>query len=101
VKIGLSLNHAMGYGVPVVTFDDPARHSPEFEALEPGSNGLVATHGDVRALAANAAQLLLDGDLAARLGRHASDTMRARYSMGAMVNGFLDAVRSADARRAR
>lgn len=101
VKIGLSLNHAMGYGVPVVAFDDPARHSPEFEALEHGSNGLVAAHGDVRALAANAAQLLLDGELAARLGRQARRTMLAGYSMDAMVGGFLDAVRRADASRRR
>ena len=101
VKIGLSLNHAMGYGVPVVTFDDPARHSPEFEALEHGSNGMVAAHGDVRGLAANAARLLLDPELAARLGRRASATMRTGYSMDAMVNGFLDAVRTADASRSR
>jgi glycosyltransferase involved in cell wall biosynthesis len=101
MKIGLSLNHAMGYGVPVVAFDDPGRHSPEFEALEHGSNGMVAAHGDVRELAVNAAQLLLDADLAARLGRQARHAMRARYSLDAMVDGFLDAVRRADASRSR
>jgi glycosyltransferase involved in cell wall biosynthesis len=95
VKVGLSLNHAMAYGVPVVTFDDAARHSPEFEALEHQANGLVARHGDVRALAAEAARLLVDDGLAARLGRGAIETMRTRYSLDAMVAGFLAAVDAA------
>jgi glycosyltransferase involved in cell wall biosynthesis len=95
VKVGLSLNHAMAYGVPVVTFDDAARHSPEFEALEHQANGLVARHGDVRALAAEAARLLVDDGLAARLGRGAIETMRTRYSLDGMVAGFLAAVAAA------
>jgi len=99
VKIGLSLNHAMAYGVPVITFDDAARHSPEFEALEHRVNGLVAPHGDLRALAAEAARLLVDHDLAAGLGRRAMETMRARYSLDGMVAGFLAAVEAAMASR--
>jgi glycosyltransferase involved in cell wall biosynthesis len=95
VKIGLSLNHAMAYGVPVVTFDDAARHSPEFEALAHEANGLVARPGDVRALAAEAARLLVDDRLAARLGRGAMETMRTRYSLDGMVAGFLAAVDAA------
>jgi glycosyltransferase involved in cell wall biosynthesis len=98
-KIGLSLNHAMEYGVPVVTFDDAGRHCPEFEALQHGANGLVATHGDIQGLAVNAARILLDGDLASRLGCEARRTMRARYSIEDMVTGFVDAVRRAHVNR--
>jgi glycosyltransferase involved in cell wall biosynthesis len=101
VKIGLSLNHAMSYGVPVVTFDDASRHSPEFEALEHGVNGMVAANGDGRALASSAGRILLDGELAARLGRGAKETMRARYSLDGMVDGFLAAVRKAQEQRGR
>jgi glycosyltransferase involved in cell wall biosynthesis len=37
--IGLTAMHAMAYGTPVITCDDPARHGPEFEAIIPGKTG--------------------------------------------------------------
>jgi glycosyltransferase involved in cell wall biosynthesis len=101
VKIGLTLNHAMSYGVPVVTFDDASRHSPEFEALEHGVNGMLAPNGDSRALAASARQILLDGELGAKLGCGARETMRTGYSLDRMIDGFLGAVRKAQERRGR
>jgi glycosyltransferase involved in cell wall biosynthesis len=92
IKIGLSLNHAMGYGVPVATFDDPARHSPEFEALENAVNGIAATRGALGELAHHAAKVLVDDGLAARLGRGALDTMRAKYGLQHMADGFVAAI---------
>jgi glycosyltransferase involved in cell wall biosynthesis len=103
-RIGLSLNHAMMYGVPVATFDDAATHSPEFEALRDGVNGVAVPTGDVLALARRAADVLRHHALAADLGRRARETMRASYTMDAMVEGFLAATRRAHAasmRRAR
>jgi glycosyltransferase involved in cell wall biosynthesis len=94
-RLGLSLNHAMTYGVPVVTFDDAAHHGPEFEALRHGFNGLVAAVGDVTGLALQALRILSDDDLARRLGRGARETMRNGYRLDSMVAGFLGAVHKA------
>src|SRR5947207_4494398 len=93
--MGLSLNHAMGYGLPVVTFDAASRHGPEFEALRHGVNGMLASYGDVGQLGMQASRLLLDDDLAARLGRTAKETMDSRYRLDHMVEGFLGGVRRA------
>jgi glycosyltransferase involved in cell wall biosynthesis len=96
-RIGLSLNHAMLYGVPVATFDDAATHSPEFEALSDGVNGVAVPPGDVQELARRAANVLRNHALAADLGRRALETMTARYTMDVMVDGFLAATRRAHA----
>src|SRR5262245_4114985 len=95
VKIGLALNHAMGYGVPVATFADPAHQNPEFEALQDGVNGVLAADGDVDALARRAVEVLGDERLAARLGTGARETMHTRYALDTMVDGFLAAIRHA------
>jgi glycosyltransferase involved in cell wall biosynthesis len=100
-RIGLSLNHAMMYGVPVATFDDAATHSPEFEALRDGVNGVAVSLGDVQELARRAADVLRDHALAAHLGRRARETMTAKYTMDAMVDGFLAATRRAHAASTR
>lgn len=36
---GLSVVHALGYGVPVISNDDPQDNAPEWEAILPGVNG--------------------------------------------------------------
>jgi len=94
-KIGFSLNHGMMYGVPVATFDDATRHSPEFEALRDGVNGVAVRYGDVHGLARRVAGVLRDEALAADLGRMARETMRAKYTIDAMVDGFVAATRHA------
>ncbi len=100
-KIGLSLNHAMAYGVGVATFDAPAAHSPEFEALRDGINGVVAPAGDVAALARRVGEVLLDEELGTRLGREARETMHAHYTIEHMLDGFLAAVQCAGQASAR
>jgi glycosyltransferase involved in cell wall biosynthesis len=101
VKIGLSLNHAMTYGVPVATFDDATRHSPEFEALRDGVNGVAVPPGDMRELAGRVARVLRDEGLAADLGRRARETMRATYTIDSMVDGFVAATQRAHSAAAR
>lgn len=46
-NIGLSLNHAMAYGLPVITSDALEKQNPEIHYLEPGKNGLLYRDGDL------------------------------------------------------
>ena len=62
--IGLTLLHAFGYGLPVVTHDDAARQMPEFAAFQDGETGLAFRCGDAADLAEKLQALL--GDKALR-----------------------------------
>jgi len=50
-EIGLTCMHALGYGTPVITHDDPDFQGPEYEAIKPGYNGAFFKKGDIEDLA--------------------------------------------------
>lgn len=54
--VGLTAMHAMAYGVPVITHDQPTLQKPEFEAIFPGKTGDFFKKGDPESLA----QCILD-----------------------------------------
>lgn len=97
-NMGLSLLHAFGYGLPVVTGDDKARHGPEIEALRHEENGLFFRHGDPGSLADALARLLDEPDLRRRLARGAHRTAHEEFTIQAMVDGFEQALRFAAGR---
>lgn len=94
--MGLSLLHAFGYGLPVVTGDDLANHGPEIEALEPGVNGLLfaAGGGDdgTESLAASIDRLLRDPHLCTTLSTNALQIVSEQFTMSNMVQGFQAAI---------
>jgi glycosyltransferase involved in cell wall biosynthesis len=92
-NVGLSLLHAFGYGLPVVTSDRLAAHNPEIEAFRDGANGLLYRDGDVPSLVAALARLLAEPALADRLGVEALRTVRERFTLDNMVDGFAAAIR--------
>lgn len=92
-NIGLSILHAFGYGLPVVTGDDYKSHNPEIEALRPGENGKLYKDGDSDSLAETLRTILEDPALAKRMGEAAHATVMERFSVKAMVDGFEGAVR--------
>lgn len=47
---GLSVLHALSFGVPVITDDDFAKHGPEVEAINPGVTGSFYKMGEVGSL---------------------------------------------------
>lgn len=98
-QIGLTLHHAFGYGCPVVTYDTPDLHGPEFAALHSGENGFAIPPGDKRALAARIAELLENGEAARRMGDAARATVLREFTLDNAVDGFLGAIQSAHARR--
>ena len=79
-NIGLSILHAFGFGVPVITCDDLDLQNPEIEALEDGENGLLYRAGDSEALAISLTRLLSDKVLRDRMGRNAFRSVTELYS---------------------
>jgi glycosyltransferase involved in cell wall biosynthesis len=92
--IGLSILHAFGYGLPVITSDDIPSHNPEIEALRPGVNGLLFRHRDAAAFAGCMLEVL-DG---ARCREAWAAAARATVAppdgvcIEAMVSGFAEAI---------
>jgi len=96
--MGLSLLHAFGYGLPVVTNDRIEGHGPEVEALVPGENGLTFSQGDVRDFARALGLLLADKEQRDRMAARALQTVTERYTIERMVDGMEAAIRYAHAR---
>jgi glycosyltransferase involved in cell wall biosynthesis len=98
--IGLSLMHAFGYGVPVITTDRMDLHGPEVEILDAGRNGLFFRDGDATDLAEKVLSLLGDPARLKAMSAAAFETVDGPTgrNIPAMVAGFLEAIDFAAAR---
>ncbi|MEO0586728.1 MAG: glycosyltransferase family 4 protein [Planctomycetota bacterium] len=94
-NIGLSLLHAMGYGLPVVTSDDVASQNPEIAALEDGRNGLLYRHDDAGALAEALGKLIGDRAERDRMAAEALATVEERFNIVRTADGMEAAIRYA------
>lgn len=99
--IGLTIFHAFGYGLPVITSDGMRAHGPEFEVHQPGTNGLLFRDGDAADLALQIVSLLSDESRRRQLAKGAAATVGAPggRDIPTMVEGFADAVRAVAGRR--
>ena len=95
--IGLSIQHAFGYGLPVVTSDCLASHNPEIEALEPGINGLFYEHANPMSFASNIVELLSGNRQRNQWSTAARATVStpAGVCIEAMVGGFVQGLSAA------
>ena len=97
-NIGLSILHAMGYGLPAVTSNRRKAQNPEIEALREGENGLLFRDGDPAALADALRRLHADESLRQRLSAEALRTVREQFTLSRMVDGMMAAVRFCERR---
>lgn len=98
-NIGLSLNHAMAHGLPVITSDRIEAQNPEIEALRHEYNGLLYAHGDDAAFRKAIVRLHLGSDFRRTLADAAWNTIHGRYTITRMVDGLEAAIRYAVASR--
>jgi glycosyltransferase involved in cell wall biosynthesis len=88
--VGLGLNEAFHWGLPVVTED--GLQPPEIHYMTHGRNGFVVPDGDIAALRARILQLLRDDDLRARFAQAAREDIAREASIERMFSGFRDCV---------
>ena len=93
--IGLSLLHAFGYGVPVVTHGSADRHGPEFGAFEENLTGRTFREDDSEDLGHTITTLLKDAPARAAMKRRVQHVARHDYNVDVMVERFVQAARRA------
>lgn len=98
-NIGLSLIHALVYGVPVVTSREQRAQNPEIEAFRDGVNGLGFPQDELAGMTAALDRLLSDQTLQQTLAAGARTTVAHDYTISKMVDGLEAALRYAAARK--
>jgi glycosyltransferase involved in cell wall biosynthesis len=88
-SVGLSLIHAMAYGLPALVHDDRPTHMPEIAAFEPGVTGSFFAKNDPAALARSLANLLANPDQRAEMSRQARERADGVFSTEAMAKRFV------------
>ena len=88
--IGLSLLHAFGYGLPVVTHDNLGGHMPEIHALADKVNGLLFREGDTGDLAEKVRVLVSDQRYRRSLGVEAKRAAQGRFNTRIMADRFVE-----------
>jgi glycosyltransferase involved in cell wall biosynthesis len=88
--IGLTLLHAFGYGLPVVTGDDADGQMPEYAAFTDGETGVTFAAGNAMALASAAFALIDDTELRARMSAGALKIAREQYNAAVMAERFVE-----------
>jgi glycosyltransferase involved in cell wall biosynthesis len=87
--IGLTLLHAMAFGLPVITHKDPKRHGPEFAAMIPGEHGLTHSEDALAEIANSMLELLNKERQCRAMGQAGQKVVRDCYNTGVMVERFL------------
>jgi glycosyltransferase involved in cell wall biosynthesis len=85
--VGLGLNQAFFWGLPMVT--EQGNQPPEIEYLRDGENGFIVPEGDVRALRERLLLLLDNDHERQRMSANARQDVLAHASIEGMFDGFL------------
>ena len=93
--IGLTLMHAFGYGLPVVTHGNVAHHMPEIAAFDDGVNGRQFREGDAESLVDAVSAMLRNAPLLSSMSAAALSTVRDRYNTNVMATRFCEVARLA------
>ena len=88
--VGLSLNQAFYWGLPVVT--EAGCHPPEIHYLKNGRNGFMVRENDLAELKAKLLLLLDDENLRKEFSRHAREDILREASIEGMFAAFYKAV---------
>lgn len=88
-QVGLSLIHAMGYGLPCIVHDQPLNHMPEIAAFVDGATGTTFTEHDATALATAVSAVLDAPDAATRMAERCREKVETDYTTESMAARFI------------
>lgn len=87
--IGLSILHAFGYGLPVITHHDDRYHGPEFSALIDEYNSITYKKDDYDDLVKKIILCISRKEFLKELGINAKKTVQENFNVSKMVERFL------------
>lgn len=87
--IGLSILHAFGYGLPVITHNDSNYHGPEFSAMVENYNSVTYRKDDYQDLVDKILFCLDNKETIEKLGNNARKTVQEKFNVNKMVERFL------------
>lgn len=90
--IGLSIMHAFGYGLPIITHNNPKKHGPEFIAFLEGVTGKSYIEDDYKSLADVAINLLDDKVSINVMKANTQKLVREKYNVEIMAQRFFELV---------
>lgn len=93
--IGLSLLHAYGYGLPVITHDNDEQHMPEIAAMAASNQALRFIENDSADLAEKVQLALASKEILAEIAKAALLITRFQYNTNVMVERFCSVVTAA------
>jgi len=91
-NIGLSIMHAFGYGLPVITSNLTIKHNPEIYSFRNKKNGLLYTHGSLDSLVKTMCTILDNDKQLIHLSNEALTTVESKFNIEKMTFGFVDAI---------
>jgi glycosyltransferase involved in cell wall biosynthesis len=97
--VGLGLNQALFFGLPVVT--EEGRQPPEICYLKPGRNGFIVPEDDLVALRERILYLADNDDIRAQFSANARNDVLEHASVEGMCEGFLKCVEYLNTKRLR
>lgn len=90
---GLSVMHALGYGVPVLLHDQPEKHFPEWEAIREGETGFFYRYGDTNDMANKIETALFPTPQKETMKERCLSMIRSRYNASAHSEAIISAVK--------
>ena len=89
--IGLSLNQAFYWGLPIITMD--VIHGPEIVYLKNEKNGFIVPRGDIQQLAGKINYILSDKRVYSSFSKAAREEIMANGTIDNMFQGFKEALK--------
>ncbi|PRD66021.1 glycosyltransferase family 4 protein [Malikia granosa] len=88
--VGLSLIHAMAYGLPSVVHDDLLSHMPEIAAFKENITGLSFKKGDSDGLAKTLSSLLENSEMRIQMSHASIELADTEYNTDSMAKRFIE-----------
>ena len=91
-NMGLSVQHAIAYNLPIVTSENTQLHGPEIEIIEHNQTGLVYSPLSAESLSEQLNKLLENDVLRKQISHNAYKKLITQYGISKMVDGLHKAV---------